>query len=232
MTMTLGEIKAFARDQIIQTDSTDIPNSLLVVFAREGVNRIINKANNWPHLKSTWTFNTVAEQHNYAISGISANVERVVNVIDGSLLGMSLTEMDHQTARSMWIGTADLSNSYLQYFSMYGTDLWLWPKPNSVRSLTVLGTRYNTYMVADGDVPDLPTHMHEAVAYFVTYACYAQQEDAATAAMWNDMFNTSVTLGIERVFKSSGHMPVVLNGETVVRGIRTYEGWVNSQARG
>jgi hypothetical protein len=232
MTMTLGEIKVFARDQIIQTDSTDVPNSLLVVFAREGVNRIVNKANNWPHLKSTWTFNTVADQHNYTLTSISANIERVTNILDGSLLGMSLAEMDHQTARSMWIGTADQSNSYMQYFSIYGGELWLWPKPNTVRSITVLGTRANTYMVADSDIPDLPTHLHEAVAYFVTYACYVQQEDAATAALWQELFNTSVTLGMERTFKSSGNMPVVLNAETTVRGIRTYEGWMNSQARG
>lgn len=232
MAMTLGEIKTFARDQIIQTDATDIPNSLITVFAREGVNRIIGKANNWPHLKGSWTLTTVAEQHNYSIAGISANIERITGIIDGTLLGISLNEMDHQTARSMWVGTNDLSNAYTQYFSIYGSEVWLWPKPNTVKSLTVMGTRSNNYMVTDADTPDLPVHLHEAVAYFVTYACYAQQEDPTTAAVWMDMFNQSVSIGMERTFKSSGHSPAILNEETVVRGIRTYEGWVNSQARG
>lgn len=228
---TLQQIRDFARE-VLQTDSTDLPDSLVDVFANEATTRVIGLRDDWPHLYSEGTLAMVADDGIYALSSGSftpTTFRTIESVWDDAVFGRSLVEVDYQEAAATWIGpSANITNDPY-YFSVYGGNLYLWPVPNASRTLRIGGYREPNTMAAGSDLPDLPTQFHPAIQYGTCAIAYAQQEDPELAQFWKNMANESVAVAIRNLFMNRRHKPIMLWGRGQFYGT-TYAEWVRRNA--
>jgi hypothetical protein len=224
---TLQDIRDFTRNTL-QTDSTDLPDSLVDVFANESVSRVLGLRDDWPHLYSEGTLSMVTGDGIYSLSSGSftpTTFRTIESVWDDAPFGRSLMEMDYQGAAAAWIGPSASITSDPYYFSVYGGNLYLWPIPNATRTLRIGGYREPNVMSAGSDQPDLPIVFHAAIQYGTCSIAYAQQEDPELAQFWRNMANESVGVAIRNLFMNSRHRPIMLWGKGQYYHI-PYEDWV------
>ena len=69
MSVTLNALRTQVRN-MVDLDETDLPDSIIDQFAREGFQRIYSLERRWPFLQETYTFTTIAQQREYSISTI------------------------------------------------------------------------------------------------------------------------------------------------------------------
>ena len=80
MSITLATLRSQVRS-MADLDETDLPDSVIDQFAREGFQRIYTLERRWPYLQETYTFNTVAQQREYTISTIG-DIRDIISVVD------------------------------------------------------------------------------------------------------------------------------------------------------
>jgi hypothetical protein len=224
---TLQNIRDFTRNTL-QTDDTDLPDSLLDVFANEAATRIIGLRDDWPHMYTEGTLSMVASDGIYSLSSGSfspTTFRTIESVWDDTPWGRSLVQVDYQEASAVWIGPVADVSSEPRYFSVYGGNLYLWPIPTATRTLRIGGYRDPVEMAAAGDSPDLPSQLHAAVQYSTAALAYAQQEDEQLSALWKQMADESATIAIRNLFMNRRHRPIVLYGRDRFYQM-SYDEWV------
>lgn len=224
---TLQGIRDFARS-ILQTDSTDLPDALIDVFANEALTRVLGMRDQWPHLYSEGTMNMVSGTGIYTLNSASFNPTTftvIQSIWDDAVFGESLMQIDYQEAAGRWIGPTASVTSNPDYFSVYGGKVYLWPKPNATRTLRVGGYRDPAVMAAASDVPDIPTPFHAGLQYGVAALAYAQQEDAPLSQYWRQLANESLTVAMNNLFMNRRNRPILLFGRSE-RWLHSYGEWV------
>jgi hypothetical protein len=116
--VNLNEMRSYVRDYI-DLDSTDLPNSVLDVWLREGYRRVQEYAHNWPHLLDDETVE--AESNVLDVSSWRAVHEVRID-------RWTLHEIPHRTALTRWPENTASSGTPTHY-SVVGDNLYLWPKP-------------------------------------------------------------------------------------------------------
>lgn len=231
MTTTLQGIRDFARNTL-QTDSVDLPNSLVDVYANESQSRIIAMRQDWAHLYAEGTFNTVSGTQSYSLSSLTPTTFTYIqNVWDDSSAGRSLVELDYQQAAAYWIGPTNTTTDDPQFFAQNGAKLYLYPKPNNIRTLRVSGFRAAVDMANSTDVPDLPAQLHNPLMYGAVSIAYAQQEDIDMASFWGNMANQSYQAQIRTLFFRRRNHPIVYGGRGYAPFNISYDEWVRRNAR-
>jgi hypothetical protein len=209
-------------------DETDLPNSVVDQFAKEGFQRIYALERRWPNLQRTYTFSTVVEQRQYDIESIG-DIREVVSVVDTSASGARMTLIDYNNAEEVWLGNTD-TPSRPYFFSFWDGDLYLWPKPDAVYPITVRAYRNPTYdwlTNADEEI-DLDEWFHAILPYFVVARVYQRQEDAELSAMYMRSFEEGVAFARRDLMKASSAQPVIMSGgkryPTMKRWLQTLGG--------
>jgi hypothetical protein len=193
-------------------DETDLPNSLIDQFAREGFQRIYALERRWPILQETYTFNTVANQREYTISTIG-DIREIISIVDTSTQGARLTLIDYNQAEETWLGNLDVpSRPY--FFSFWDKKIQLWAKPDIVYSMTVRAFRnpVYTWLTDITENIDLDEFFHAILPYFVLARVYQRQEDAQLAAMYLGTFEEGVAIAKRDLMKASSAQPVIMSG--------------------
>lgn len=225
--ITLNTLRAQARS-MTDLDETDLPNSVVDQFAKEGFQRIYALERRWPNLQRTYTFSTVAGQRQYDIESIG-DIREVVSVVDTSASGARMTLIDYNNAEEVWLGNTD-TPSRPYFFSFWDGDLYLWPKPDAVYPITVRAYRNPTYdwlTNADEEI-DLDEWFHAILPYFVVARVYQRQEDAELSAMYMRSFEEGVAFARRDLMKASSAQPVIMSGgkryPTMKRWLQTLGG--------
>jgi hypothetical protein len=228
---TLQNIRDFVRSTL-QTDSTDLPDVLVDVFANEALTRIIGLRDDWPHLYSEGTMSMISGTGSYTLASASFNPQTftvIESIWDDAVFGRSFGQMDYQEAAGRWIGPSASVTADPMWFSVYGGKVYLWPKPNASRTLRVGGYRNAAVLSASTDVPDIPVQFHAAIEYGVAAMAYAQQEDAELSQLWRQMANESVKTAVTALFMNRRHRPIILFGRDQMWNM-SYDEWIRKNA--
>jgi hypothetical protein len=211
MAITLTTLRAQVRD-MADLDETDLPDSLIDQFAREGFQRIYALERRWPILQETYTFNTVANQRAYTISTIG-DIREIISVVDTSAQGARLTLIDFNEAEETWLGNLDVA-SRPYFYTFWDKQLLLWAKPDIVYPMTVRAFRnpVYTWLTNVNENIDLDEFFHAILPYFVLARVYQRQEDAQLAAMYLGTFEEGVAIAKRDLMKASSAQPVIMSG--------------------
>ena len=227
MSITLTTLRSQVRD-MADLDETDLPDSLIDQFAREGFQRIYALERRWPILQETYTFNTVANQREYTISTIG-DIREIISVVDTSTQGARLTLIDYNQAEEIWLGNLDVA-SRPYFYSFWDKKLQLWAKPDIVYPMTVRAFRNPVYTwLADiTEAIDLDEWFHAILPYFVLARVYQRQEDAELSMMHMKSFEEGVAFARRDLMKASSAQPVVMSGG---RQYPTMKRWLQTLGR-
>jgi hypothetical protein len=211
MAITLTTLRSQVRD-MADLDATDLSNTIIDQFAREGFQRIYALERRWPILQETYTFNTVANQREYTVSTIG-DIREIISVVDTSTQGARLSLIDYNDAESIWLGNLDVA-SRPYFYSFWDKKLQLWAKPDIVYSMTVRAFRNPVYTWLTNITQDidLDEWFHAILPYFVLARVYQRQEDSDLANMYMKSFEEGVAFARRDLMKASSAQPVVMSG--------------------
>ena len=209
-------------------DSTDLSDSVIDQFAREGFQRIYALERRWPILQESYTFNTVANQREYTISTIG-DIREIISVVDTSTQGARLSLIDYNDAESIWLGNLDVA-SRPYFYSFWDKKLQLWAKPDIVYPMTVRAFRnpVYTWLTDITEEIDLDEFFHAILPYFVLARVYQRQEDSDLANMHMKSFEEGVAFARRDLMKASSAQPVVMSGG---RQYPTMKRWLQTLGR-
>jgi hypothetical protein len=190
-------------------DETDLPNSVLDVWAREGATRIA-VAEDWSFYAVDWTLAVSSGDATYDYSAITSGGYTIATITDVIGESYRLRPAPHADARRWFINE---TSGEPRVWSTRGNTLYLWPIPDAAYTLNIVGYRAQKDWVADGSgaVPDLPAELHELVATWCLSRAYAQQDDLEASeqqmSRFNDQFRATRAQFLEDI---AG--PAILNG--------------------
>jgi hypothetical protein len=211
MSITLTQLRTQVRN-MVDLDETDLPDSIVDQFAREGFQRIYALERRWPILQETYTFNTVANQREYTISTIG-DIREIISVVDTSTHGARLNLIDYNEAEGIWLGNLDVA-SRPYFYSFWDKKLQLWAKPDIVYPMTVRAFRNPVYTWLSNvdEAIDLDEWFHAILPYFIIARVYQRQEDSDLSAMHMRSFDEGVAFARRDLMKASSAQPVVMSG--------------------
>lgn len=169
------------------------PGSILASSTDSKVRQIRNAVNRayrhlWVELgplneaaETVVTFNTVAGQENYAIPTYLPQIEILQQLCIGSDPPLRMIPW-HEYERK-YRGSANYIFSFTGYpvvGSIYQRNLWFYPKPDNVFTVTVRGRGFLTPLSLDTDVPVLPADGHHALMELALYFLYLYEGNPAT----------------------------------------------------
>lgn len=217
--MTAAEIRKFVRDSLdVETD--DIPDSILNVWMNDAVTRIISYFDESPtFLQVEYSFVTSVEVQKYSLdSTVGLTDPEPLQAID-EVRGptWSLTPRQHRQVRESYPRTAGSGNPL--EFSIWGRDLYLWPKPSVEETFHVLGVRKidTDWATAGTGVPDLPEEFHILIAHWALARAYAQQDDPEMANFYREEFAGTLTSIATRFVANTTALPMIMNGGSLRR---------------
>ena len=227
MAITLTTLRSQVRD-MADLDETDLSNTIIDQFAREGFQRIYALERRWPILQETYTFNTVANQREYTISTIG-DIREIISVVDTSTQGARLTLIDYNDAESIWLGNLDVA-SRPYFYSFWDKKLQLWAKPDIVYPMTVRAFRnpVYTWLTDITENIDLDEFFHAILPYFVLARVYQRQEDSDLSNMYLKSFEEGVAIARRDLMKASSAQPVIMSGG---RQYPTMRRWLQTLGR-
>lgn len=202
--------------QIVDLDEIDLPLTLVQTYLRDGFERIINLERRWPFLETTTTMSTVANQREYALSGIgSGNLREIISMVDSTDGGFRLGLISYDVAENIWLNTTDTASRPL-YFAEWGTSIHLFPKPDMVYTMNVRGYRKPTYTWVTDTTgllePDCDDRLHNALIYYAVSQVYKRQEDAELSAIYKQSFDEAVGIARREIMRPESARPMIMSG--------------------
>ena len=227
MTITLTTLRAQVRD-MSDLDETDLSDSVIDQFAREGFQRIYALERRWPILQETYTFSTVANQREYSISTIG-DIREIISIVDTSAQGARLHLIDYNQAEQVWLGNLDVA-ARPYFYSFWDKKIQLWAKPNIVYPMTVRAFRnpVYTWLTNITEDIDLDEWFHAILPYFVLARVYQRQEDSDLSSMYMKSFEEGVAFARRDLMKASSAQAVVMSGG---RQYPTLQRWLQTLGR-
>ena len=224
-TMTAATLRSTVRD-IVDLDTEDLSDSLLNLYIRDGYYRILDLEKRWSWLETSFTFATVVNQRAYTISSFTGDpISQVSSIVDPTGVGARLSMIGYDMAEETYIGSYDTSGEPL-FYAVWDGDIHLFPKPNSVRTLSVRGYREPIDWQTTGGAVDAAPSLHFPLAYYACSRIYQKLEDGVMAAIYKTSFDEGVELARRNIVKPSSHTPLIMaHGQT--SGRPTFNGWVN-----
>jgi hypothetical protein len=227
--MTADDLRDVVRD-ITDLDATDLPDSLLDLYIRDGYYRILDAGDRWPFLEKSFTFNTVAEQRSYVIANFTSDpIAEVISIVDPTATGTRLDLISYDEGERTYLGSYDTSGEPL-FYAVWEGKIHLFPKPNNSRTLTVRAYREPIdWITFEGNV-DASPNLHFPLAYYACSRVYQRLEDTVMADTYKRAFDEGVALARQAILKPTNHAHLVLSaGRTA--GRPTFNGWIQRLGR-
>ena len=229
--MNLAEMRTLLRAQA-QTDSEDAPDNLLEMYARAAYQDITSRVQQWPHLHTTFTFDTVVGQAKYTFNNFTAtDLEFVEYVFDGEDVLIPITETQYRDLVGESSGSAVEATCYAVDDT---TGMWLWPTPSSVKSYTVSGYRQFAEWPSGSNDPDLPRGFDEVILWYMLSKYYASQEDIELSIQYMRDYETQLSRQIGAALRSSKTTagPMIFGGDPRLDYGMSYSQWVKKGVEG
>ena len=221
---------------VVDIDTTDIANSTLNTFIREGYDAVVYSEKRWPFYEVNTTFNTVNSQKDYTLTEAGTNISVS---LDSATLTPGFREIGHlmtdgHVLEYLGRDDGDLvypldSNSTGEpwYWSEWGDSIRLYPTPSSALTIYARGYRNavefggNTAIyraaIANTDTPDLPDPFDNVLSLYSIYRAYQQQEDSGMAQQYYVAFVGELENLTARYKSAPAPQPVVLNSRRASR---------------
>ena len=221
---------------VVDIDTTDIANSTLNTFIREGYDAVVYSEKRWPFYEVNTTFNTVNSQKDYTLTEAGTNISVS---LDSATLTPGFREIGHlmtdgHVLEYLGRDDGDLvypldSNSTGEpwYWSEWGDSIRLYPTPSSALTIYARGYRNavefggNTAIyraaIANTDTPDLPDPFDNVLSLYSIYRAYQQQEDSGMAQQYYVAFVGELENLTARYKSAPAPQPVVLNSSRASR---------------
>lgn len=182
--ITLQQIRDQVRDTV-ELDETDIPNSVLDLFIREGFDRIVHDQRRWSFYEDDFSFTTTPGQGSYPLASIDATLDTVEGVEHPSWMCLPIS---HQLVQGQYAGSQVTGTP--TNFSMWNDKLFLWPTPANPIVVSVRGYRKPTDWIAQGSgaSPDCPEEFHPLIVVWALHRTYMQQDDMQMGQTLRSMF--------------------------------------------
>tara|TARA_R110002126_G_scaffold36734_3_gene111471 strand:- start:17205 stop:17627 length:423 start_codon:yes stop_codon:yes gene_type:complete len=123
--------------------------------------------------------------------------------------------IDHETAEDTY-GWGNLSTAYPFEYSLWGGEIYLWPRPNYAadRSYTLRGHRYPTDWISGGENSevDADPRLHYPLANYAVALAYAQQEDQALEDDYMKRWQMDVVAATQAIMEPSRQQPMSFGG--------------------
>ena len=225
-TMTAADIRQAVRD-ITDLDSTDVSDSLIDLYIRDGYYRILDTEKRWGFLEFSFTFQTAVGTRAYALETITSEpMGQISSIVDNTGSGYRLEMIGYDTAEQTYMGTYDTNGDPL-FYSVWADSIHLYPKPDSVRTLTCRGYREPYDWLTEGGDVDAHPSLHFPLVYYACSRVYQQLEDAAMADVYKRSFDEGVALAIKNATTPTSHNTLRLTaGHTKYNP--SYGGWLKS----
>ena len=231
---------------VVDIDTTDITDSTMNTFIREGYNAVVYSEKRWPFYEFATTFDTVASQKDYPLSTVGASIS-VTH--DGGSIAPGVRELaslktDNHVLTFIGYDDGDIiypldSNTTGNpwYWAMWGDGtssvpttnmtVRLFPTPSSIKTIYVRGYRNaidfggNTAVhrssIADTDTPDWPDPFDNVLTLYLLYRSYQQQEDPGMANQYFALFQGELDNLRARFEDTPSPQPLRLNSRNASR---------------
>lgn len=227
--MSADDIRSAVRD-ITDLDSTDLPDSILDLYIRDGYYRILDVEKRWSWLEITFNLTTRTGVREYSLADLSDEpVAQISSIVDNTAVGNRLDMVGFDEAEHTYSGSYDVSGNPL-FYAFWGGSVHLYPKPNNVRTLVCRGYREPYDWVTEDGQVDASASLHFPLVYYAVSRVYQQLEDAQMSAMYKQAFDEGVSLAARNINKPNSHYPLVLSGSRT-SGRPTYRTWLQGLGR-
>lgn len=200
---------------LTSADAATSDTYLDLVF-REATYDIVSRARRWPSYEASWTLSALSGTQTYTLATVEpalTDTAEIISMVDTTGGGYRLDYGDHDVLEDYYRNTFNVSG-VPQHWSLWGGVIYLWPKPNSNRTITVRSYRTVKDWVADGasGTPDMDTRLHPALIAYALYRVYEQQEEPELAKMWHDNYERIVGSVMGEIFRPTQFRQLILNG--------------------
>lgn len=225
-TMTADEIRQAVRD-ITDLDATDISDSLIDLYIRDGYYRILDTEKRWGFLEYSFTFQTSANTRSYSLESIASEpMGQISSIVDNTGGGTRLEMIGYDEAEQAYIGSYDSASNPL-FYAVWADSIHLYPKPSDSRTLTCRGYREPYDWVTEGGDVDAHPSLHFPLVYYACSRVYQQLEDGAMADVYKRSFDEGVALAIKNASIPTSHNMLRLTaGRTKYNP--SFNGWLKS----
>ena len=225
MTMTLTQVRGLVRD-ISDLDTTDLPDSLLDTYVKEGFQRIVALERQYPFYEEEYTLTTVANTQAYTIATLG-DIREIISITDTASAGVRLQMIAHDDAEETWLGDANVASRPL-FYTIWKKKIYLWPKPAGIYTLTARAYRNPLYTWLDSPyntAVDADEWFHVMLGYFVLARVFQRQEDPQMSAMYMQSFEQGVGIARRDIMAMPSAGPLILSGG---RKHPSFDRWLKS----
>jgi len=205
--VNLQELRDAVRNQL-DTDETEVPNTLVDLFLRDAYNRTMQLEERWPFFQSSWSLASSPLNNEYARDSTISNLVQVFDATGDFVLA----QLDHVLAAQAY-GDGTTMSGTPHYWSEWGGNIYLWPTPSEARSYSMIGYRRPQDWIASGASAevDADERLHLPLFYYATSLVYAQQEDELLEAMYMTRYQQSVNQARNDIMRVPQHRPLVMS---------------------
>lgn len=209
--------------EITEMDSSDVSDTVLNIYLRDGYNRIIDLERRWSFLECSFSLTTVAGQDDYTVDDYTADeIREVIAVLDDD--GERLTYISYDDAEDVLLDQPVTTGDPV-FYSFWGGKMFLFPTPDSAVTFSVRAYRYPTDWVTNNTSPDGVASFDMALVYYAISRIYQAQEELNTAATYERMYADTVTLARRDLTRPPSSTPVVFAGNKYFRAYKGKAGY-------
>lgn len=221
MRQLVGELSDLDIGNISQ--NADISTDLVNGFIKEGFQKIIALSQRYPYYQSTYLFYTVNNQRSYATFsrqiptpvtsvGISS-IQSIISLVNNTDGGNGLVYIDQARAESIWVGTTDQAD-IPAYFSIWGNQVNLWPKPNDIYAITMRGFRKPSleWFSDENTAIDIDPQMQLPLINYVMARIFQFQEDTEMSNEYMRSFEKAVAIIQGQLTAPSSNRQLIMSG--------------------
>lgn len=209
MAYTLDEMRVYVR-QHLDLDESELPNTLLDVWARDASIKVARTRKRWPFFETSWVLTTTVGQRDYPLSVFSPDCDEITSIVRNdrrlAFLGRDEAEAAYLPYQS--------NEGFVSFYNIWANTLRLYPTPQMADTLYVRGYRKVSDWVAGGSgaIPDFPDDFHDAIRLYLLGMAYMQQEDPEMAQQFIGAFNAEMDVLKKQYGDAPGAYPLVLGG--------------------
>lgn len=207
--MNLLELRNYIRTQL-DMDEEELPNALLDSYLVEGYQRTIALEPRWPSFEYSWEITKPAADLSITLPP-NCEPAGLWSVIDTGRR-LRLVQVSNEEAEDNLYSLQTVAQPV--YYTLWGSELRLWPNPSADTALALRGYRYPNDWVAGGAgaEPDCDQRLHILLAHYAIALCYAQQEDEVLEDVYMKRWQSGFAAARAAICQPRHHRPLILNG--------------------
>ncbi len=201
------------RDDLIEAiwfqtdlDDVDVPVFNAKMFLTEAFRRTAAVERHWPLYETVWTYTVPADSVSVTLDADTSEISAILS----DVTGLRLASADHSYAEESFGSRSGRTSS----FSVWGQELYLWPRPSVETVLTVRGWRKPdvSWIEDPGLDVDLDDRLHLPLLHYSVALVYAQQEDTELENQYMRRWAATIQDFKKDILRPQTYRPVVLNG--------------------